>query len=150
MAFNPPSVPPNFWSFSLPILLFLSLHSLITMTNLRGRSSLVRNLVSKLEAEKELEEMDRSVWYSVDTTAMRPEIATKFVQLGEDEETSVFIRHSFDQSDWLFTQLYYNLAKSLLSWFYCQTDINGILHRGSMFVFSREHFLKLTAPHMQS
>lgn len=147
MATNP-SLPSHFWSFSLPILLFLTLHTLINMTNLRGRSSLVRNLVSKLEAEKELEEMDRSVWYSVDTTDMRPEIASKFVQLGEDEETSVFIRHSFDQSDWLFTQLYYNLAKSLLSWFYCQTDINGILHRGSMFVFSRDHFLKLTAPHM--
>merc|ERR550519_1414168 len=74
---------------------------------------------------------------------MKPEIGSKFFQLNEDEDTSAFIRHSFEQSDWLFTQLYYNLAKSLLSWFYCQTDINGILDRGSMFVFSREQFLKL-------
>merc|ERR1719282_834723 len=100
-----------------------------------------------MEAERSLEQMDRGLWYKVDLAKIRDQenIASKFVQLSEDEATSAFIKHSFEQSDWLFTQLYYNFAKSLLSWFYCQTDINGILARGSMFVFSKEQFLLLSS-----
>ena len=129
------------------IFVFLS-YFLLNMSGLgRGRSSLVKSLVSKLEAERSLEEMDRGVWYHVDLSKIKDQnIASKFVQLNEDVATAAFIKHSFEQSDWLFTQLYYNLAKSLLSWFYCQTDINGILARGSMFVFSREQFILLTSP----
>lgn len=139
------SAPSNLWNLLLPLLLCFSLPLLLKMSGLsRGRSSLVKSLVSKLEAEKELENMDRSIWYSVDLASVKEHLALKFIQLGEDEDTSAFIKHSFDQSDWLLTQLYYNLAKSLLSWFYCQTDINGLLGRGSMFVFSKAHFLLLT------
>merc|ERR1719220_3451891 len=100
-----------------------------------------------MEAERSLEQMDRGLWYKVDLAKIRDQenIASKFVQLSEDEATSAFIKHSFEQSDWLFTQLYYNFAKSVLSWFYCQTDINGILARGSMFVFSKEQFLLLSS-----
>merc|ERR1719494_450089 len=100
-----------------------------------------------MEAERSLEQMDRGLWYKVDLAKIRDQenIASTFVQLSEDEATSAFIKHSFEQSDWLFTQLYYNFAKSLLSWFYCQTDINGILARGSMFVFSKEQFLLLSS-----
>merc|ERR1719403_31367 len=100
-----------------------------------------------MEAERSLEQMDRGLWYKVDLAKIRDQenIASKFVQLSEDEATSAFIKHSFEQSDWLFTQLYYNFAKSLLSRFYCQTDINGILARGSMFVFSKEQFLLLSS-----
>jgi len=137
------SVPSSFWSLLLPFLFLLALH-LATMAS-RGRSSLVRSLVSKLEAERELEGMDRAVWYRADLAAMPAALAAKFVQLGEDEETAAFIRHSFEQSDWLFTQLYYNLAKSLLSWFYCQTDINGMLGRGGMFVVSKAQVELLTS-----
>jgi len=136
------------WSLLLPIIFVFLSYLLLNMSGLgRGRSSLVKSLVSKLEAERSLEEMDRGVWYYVDTSKIQDQenIASKFVQLNEDEATTAFIKHSFEQSDWLFTQLYYNLAKSLLSWFYCQTDINGILARGSMFVFSREQFLLLTS-----
>ena len=72
----------------------------------RGRSSLVKSLVSKLEAERSLEEMDRGVWYHVDLSKIKDQnIASKFVQLNEDVATAAFIKHSFEQSDWLFTQL---------------------------------------------
>lgn len=133
------------WAFCLPLFVFIFVHIFINMSLLRSRSSLVRNIVTKLEAERELEEMDRSIWYKVDITKMKPEISTKFVQLEEDEETTAFIKHSFEQSDWVFTQLYYNVAKSFLSFFYCQTDINGMLNRGSMFVFSKDQLLKLSS-----
>lgn len=115
------------------------------MNNSRSRRSLVGHLVSKLEAEKELEKLDkREAWYKVDLTIIKdPSLLNKFVQLDQDEETQQFIEHSVDQSDWVLTQVYYNIAKSLLSWFLCQTDINGLLGRGSMFVLSSRQFLSL-------
>jgi len=140
----------NFW-FSLPFLFAFLFHSNIfkyfgiEMSNLRARSSLVRNLVNKMAIEKEIEELDKSTWYKVDLQLIKsPVIQSKFQQLDNDTETEDFIANSFEQSDWILTQLWYNLAKSVLSWFYCQTDINGILNRGSMFVFSKEQCLKLT------
>jgi len=140
----------NFW-FSLPFLFaFLFQGSIfklfgLEMSNLRARSSLVRNLVNKMEVEKEIEELDKSTWYSVNLKLINsPEIRSKFQQFHNDSETDAFITSSFEQSDWVFTQLWYNFAKSILSWFYCQTDINGMLNRGSMFVFSKEQFLKMS------
>jgi len=140
----------NFW-FSLPFLFaFLFQGSIfklfgLEMSNLRARSSLVRNLVNKMEVEKEIEELDKSTWYSVNLKLINsPEIRSKFQQFHNDSETDAFITSSFEQSDWIFTQLWYNFAKSILSWFYCQTDINGMLNRGSMFVFSKEQFLKMS------
>jgi len=142
------STTNSVWSILLPFVFVLSSYLVLKMSGLSlGRSSLVNSLVSKMEAERSLEQMDRGLWYKVDLAKIRDQenIASKFVQLSEDEATSAFIKHSFEQSDWLFTQLYYNFAKSLLSWFYCQTDINGILARGSMFVFSKEQFLLLSS-----
>ena len=115
------------------------------MANLRARSSLVRNLVNKMEVEKQIEDLDKRTWYSVNLKSINnPEIRSKFLQFHNDSETEAFISSSFEQSDWFLTQLWYNFAKSILSWFYCQTDINGMLNRGSMFVFSKEQFLKLS------
>merc|ERR1712126_230760 len=112
---------------------------------LRGRSSLVKTMASKMERDRELEEFDKQQWYRVDLDKIScVTIRSKFVQLYVDEETKSFIDQSVAQSDWFLTQLWYNVAKSFLSWFYRQTDINGILQRGSMFVFSREQFMKMT------
>ena len=140
----------TFW-FSFPILLVFLFHSSIlnyfgfNMATLRGRSSLVKTMASKMERDRELEEFDKDEWYSVDLDKISSvNIRSKFIQLDVDEETKSFIDHSVAQSDWFLTQLWYNVAKSFLSWFYCQTDINGILQRGSMFVFSKEQFKKMT------
>merc|ERR1719209_239296 len=50
-----------------------------------------------MEAERSLEQMDRGLWYKVDLAKIRDQenIASKFVQLSEDEATSAFIKHSF-------------------------------------------------------
>eukprot|EP00092_Neocalanus_flemingeri_P037277 GFUD01040598.1.p1 GENE.GFUD01040598.1~~GFUD01040598.1.p1 ORF type:complete len:325 (-),score=62.15 GFUD01040598.1:156-1130(-) len=140
----------NFW-FTLPFLFaFLFQANILKffgleMSNLRARSSLVRNLVNKMAVEKEIEDLDKSTWYSVNLKLIKtPAISSKFHQFHDDSETEAFIISSFEQSDWILTQLWYNFAKSVLSWFYCQTDINGMLNRGSMFVFSKEQFLKMT------
>merc|ERR1719427_2000165 len=98
-----------------------------------------------MAAERELEQFDRSDWYSVKLNRLTTDSTREaFTQLHCDDETEAFISSSFEKSDWIFTQLWYNLAKSILSWFYCQTDINGKLDRGSMFVFSKEQFLTIS------
>ena len=140
-----------FW-FSLPFLFVFLFHSnILNYLGLRmssvggGRRSLVQTLASKMERDRELEELDKSTWYSVHLDKLQsPEIRSKFVQLGPDPDTEAFIEQSVQQSDFFFTQIWYNVAKSFLSWFYCQTDINGMLSRGSMFVFSKAQFMKLT------
>ena len=145
-------ISDHFW-LSLPFLFVFLFHSSILnyfglkMSNLGagGRRSLVQTLATKMERDQELEEFDKQTWYSVNLDRLNcSDIKDKFVQLGVDEDTQAFIDQSVSQSDFLFTQLWYNLAKSFLSWFYCQTDINGLLSRGSMFVFSKAQFVQLT------
>jgi SAM-dependent methyltransferase len=141
----------RFW-FSLPLLLGFLFHRPLLeqltgfkMDISRGRSSLVSQLVSKMEAEKELESLSNGgAWYKVNLNKVKErEIVENFVQLGQDAETKSFIDHSVEQSDWLLTQIYYNVAKAFMSPFLCQTDINGWLGRGSMFVLSSQQFLAL-------
>jgi len=80
--------------------------------------------------------------YSVDVTGLadHPDIVSKLVVLDADADTQEFIRTSVEKSDSLLTQTWHSLAKSVMKWFYSQTDINGYLQRGSMFVFSKEQF----------
>ena len=71
--------------------------------------------------------------------AVQP-VIDRFIEMFEDEATKEFINSSVDQADSVLTQMWHSLAKSVLSFFYTQTDINGYLQRGSMFVFSEEQF----------
>ena len=120
------------------------------MSEYRPRSSLARNMLNKLNADNELEALDKSKWYKVDLDVVKKQeqtvfeklkkeaktigdsldkISDKFVQLDADEDTLDFISTSSEKSDWVLTQLWHNIAKSFLSWAYCQTDINGMLNR---------------------
>merc|ERR1719397_441640 len=75
-----------------------------------------------MERDRELEEFNKNTWYSVKLDTLESsEIKYKFVQLGLDPDTEAFI----DQS-------------------VLQSDFNGMLSRGSMFVFSKSQFVKLT------
>ena len=143
-------ISDHFW-FSLPFLFVFLFHSSILnhlglkMSSLRGgRRTLVQTLAAKMERDQELDEFNKNIWYSVNLDKMDSSLRSKFVQLDADSDTETFIEQSVLQSDFLLTQLWYNVAKSFLSWFYCQTDINGMLSRGSMFVFSKAQFVKLT------
>lgn len=138
--------------FSVPFLFVFLFHSsILNYLGLRmsslggGRRTLVQTLATKMERDRELEEFDKNIWYSVNLDKLNSsDIRSKFVQLDADTDTEAFIEQSVLQSDFFFTQLWYNIAKSFLSWFYCQTDINGMLSRGSMFVFSKAQFMKMT------
>jgi len=117
----------------------------LSSSSYRPRSSLTRALITKLEHEQIAREQSESAWYTVDLQSISDDrIRNKFQQLSADEETKAFLEQSFDKSDWIFTQIYHNVAKAFLSLVYSQTDINGILGRGAMFVLSREHYSVLT------
>jgi len=137
----------------IPLLLFsvcpfvLDYFGLKVMTNqnYRPRSSLTRYLLAKMNSESEARLLMDDNWYNLNIAMIKDrEVNTKFVKLSADDETIRFIKTSTEKSEELFTQIYHNFAKVVLSWFYSQTDINGILQRGSMFVLSREQFLLLT------
>ena len=126
------------------------------MTSRTSRYSNFAGAISeKLESDRFWLEGDKSHWYHVESIKVENDsndardasnqIMPKFVQLGPNEETERFIRQSIDVTDQLFTQMWHNLAKSVLKRFfgYTQTDINGYLRRGSMFVLSSEQFILL-------
>ena len=56
---------------------------------------------------------------------MSEDLATKFVQFSEDDETKEFLENSREKSDQLFTQLFHSIVKFILSWAMNKTSING-------------------------
>ncbi|XP_014362212.2 protein-L-histidine N-pros-methyltransferase isoform X1 [Papilio machaon] len=102
----------------------------------RPRSALARALYEKQRNDRLLEEFDQTEWYRVDKSRLSENLKNKFVQLDPDEETKEFLSTSIDKSSWVWTQIWYLLAKAVLRHFWSITDINGWLGRGSMFVLS--------------
>ncbi|XP_068618455.1 protein-L-histidine N-pros-methyltransferase isoform X2 [Battus philenor] len=109
----------------------------------RPRSALARALYEKQRNDRLLEEFDQTEWYRVDKSKLGEELQKKFVQLHPDEETKEFLSASIDKSSWVWTQIWYLLAKAVLKHFWSITDINGWLGRGSMFVVSGAQAQKL-------
>ncbi|XP_072947157.1 protein-L-histidine N-pros-methyltransferase isoform X2 [Epargyreus clarus] len=105
----------------------------------RPRSALARALYEKQRNDRQLQQFDKNEWYRVEESRVIPELKQKFVQLDPDEETKEFLSSSIDKSTWVWTQIWYLLAKAVLKHFWSVTDINGWLGRGSMFVLSEAH-----------
>jgi len=53
------------------------------------------------------------------------DLAARFLQFSEDEETKDFLEQSHEKSDQLFTQLFHSIVKFILSWAMNKTTING-------------------------
>ncbi|XP_032520613.2 protein-L-histidine N-pros-methyltransferase isoform X1 [Danaus plexippus] len=109
----------------------------------RPRSALARALYEKQRNDRHLQEFDQHEWYRVDKSLLSEDLQKKFIQLHPDEETKQFLSSSIDKSSWVWTQIWYMLAKAVLKHFWTITDINGWLGRGSMFVLSEAQALKL-------
>ncbi|CAH1780361.1 unnamed protein product [Owenia fusiformis] len=109
-------------------------------SSFRPGSRLARKLLEKYEADQVHRNTDHASWYHVNLKKIPEELCSSFIQSHQDEETSNFLEHCFDKSEWIFTQFYHSLMKSILGWFMTQTSINGFLERGSMFVFSTSQF----------
>ena len=119
----------------------------ISMPYRRSHSTrLATQLVQKRQEDEFWLNADKSLsWYTMpDDLSLGSEIKEKFCSLNEDEETKSFIEASIVQSESWLIQSWYNLAKTVMSWFsYTHTDMNGILQRGSMFVLSTRQFQAL-------
>ena len=64
-------------------------------------------------------------WYRVDMSQVSPEHSALFVPLSADAQTEEFLAQCHEKSDWLFTQLWHTLVKSILTLFMTQTSVNG-------------------------
>lgn len=106
-------------------------------------TALVANVVRKIEDDQFWLEGDKTKWYVDGTESVTEDIKAVFVQLFEDEETKRFISHSVEKSNSWLLQMYHSVGALFLAPFLTQTDINGYLQRGSMFVFSAHHFRTL-------
>ncbi|XP_045450855.1 protein-L-histidine N-pros-methyltransferase-like [Melitaea cinxia] len=91
----------------------------------RPRSALARALYEKQRNDRHLQEFDQNEWYRVDKSRVNEELQQKFVQLEPDDETKEFLSNSIDKSSWVWTQIWYLLAKAVLKHFWTTTDING-------------------------
>ncbi|XP_055953709.1 protein-L-histidine N-pros-methyltransferase-like [Argiope bruennichi] len=110
------------------------------------RSSLARSLYEKMVRDDNLRHLDKSKWYDVDLDLVDCEIKDVFFASRVDDETEDFLENCFEKSDWLMTQIFHALVRSLMCWFMSRTSINGLLGRGSMFVFSNAQFENIVSP----
>lgn len=102
------------------------------------RNPLIRTVYNKMVEDEKQKNDKHEYWYSVDLSKFSEEICSKFLQFNQDEETTLFLNNCYEKSDWIFTQLGHSFCKSVLGWFMSNTSINGLLKRGSMFIFSDE------------
>ncbi|CAG7833952.1 unnamed protein product [Allacma fusca] len=112
----------------------------------RPRGALARTFYDKLHKDHQLRNMDKSQWYLVDEKEMKGlslDLWGKFHKCELDDETESFLDNCFDTSDSFCWQLWLTFANSVLSWFLSPTSINGLLGRGSMYVFSGTQFKQL-------
>ncbi|XP_055644666.1 protein-L-histidine N-pros-methyltransferase [Toxorhynchites rutilus septentrionalis] len=99
------------------------------------RGYLARLVVDKSRIDKTLDNCDMKKWYILPKIPQKYE--DTFVDLKQpDEITLMWLKESKETSSKFWLQLWHLLAKTLLSVFMTQTDINGLLKRGSMFILS--------------
>ncbi|VDD76813.1 unnamed protein product [Mesocestoides corti] len=110
---------------------------------IRLHSPIARLLYEKFEHTQEHLDSKHEHWYTVRSELLSNYAMSRFHQAEQDEETGEFLQSCFEKSDWFFTQLYHAVSKSILTWFMTVTSSNGLLNRGSMFVFSSVLFRKL-------
>lgn len=112
------------------------------MSRYYSRNRLAQSAINKISNDRILKEINRDQWYKLIDGETLPQFK-HFVQLNEDEETKKFLENCFELSENFLTQLFHSLMLSFLRIFLATTSINGLLQRGSMFVFSMQQFSTL-------
>lgn len=115
--------------------------TLTTRPFLRG--SLARSLYDRMIREEQLKNFNRTRWYKCDLSLIPEGTRNKFIQMTCDDETEEFIENCYEKADWYFTHLFHSFARTILTLFMTSTSANGLLGRGSMFVFSDKQFVSL-------
>ncbi|XP_022080464.1 methyltransferase-like protein 9 [Acanthaster planci] len=98
---------------------------------------------TKFTRNKIRQHFDVEKWYKCNLDIFPEDLRVMFHQSHMDRATEKFLDISYRKSDWIITQAWHSLAKAFLGFFMSTTSINGLLDRGSMFVFSKEQFRSL-------
>ncbi|XP_051878483.1 methyltransferase-like protein 9 [Pristis pectinata] len=106
------------------------------------RSPLTRALLLNMRSRHH-DDADKLQWYTCDTESLPQHLQPLFIQSHLDAETQAFLRQCSEKSSWLGVQIYYSFVTSVFGLFMSKTSINGLLGRGSMFVFSEAQLLRL-------
>ncbi|KAG4078524.1 hypothetical protein HA402_009236 [Bradysia odoriphaga] len=109
----------------------------------RPRGVFARALYDKVNNDQYLERYDMKLWYRL-PTELPERFQSKFVQLEEpDDITKVWLDKAKVLSANLWLQIWHIVARLFLATFMTQTDVNGLLKRGSMFILSENQFKDL-------
>ncbi|XP_037032959.1 methyltransferase-like protein 9 [Bradysia coprophila] len=109
----------------------------------RPRGVFARALYDKVNNDQYLERYDMKLWYRL-PTELPERFQSKFVQLDEpDDITKVWLDKAKVLSANLWLQIWHIVARLFLATFMTQTDVNGLLKRGSMFILSENQFKDL-------
>ena len=112
------------------------------------RTSIARSIYERMQREEQLRHFDKRKWYSIDEQLLSDDFNRSFVQMNCDSETQQFLDVCYEKSDQYFTHLFHSIARTFLCLFMSSTSVNGLLGRGSMFVFSDSQFKQLSAEYL--
>ncbi|XP_068696174.1 protein-L-histidine N-pros-methyltransferase-like isoform X3 [Montipora foliosa] len=108
------------------------------------RSRTGRLLLERLaEEENRQKEIDETSWYKCTISDFPGWLQEKFVESALDDESQAFLENCHQKADAVFSQIGHLLFRGLFKYFFSVTTVNGILDRGSMFVFSSAQFQRL-------
>ncbi|XP_037945394.1 methyltransferase-like protein 9 isoform X2 [Teleopsis dalmanni] len=109
----------------------------------RPRGTLARAIYDKFHNDKWLDEFDTTLWYNLNEE-LPYVFQRKFLPLlRPDESTIQWLEQAKLLSLNIWLHLWHAFARPFLKLFMTQTDINGYLKRGSMFILSEQQFAKL-------
>ncbi|XP_060868365.1 protein-L-histidine N-pros-methyltransferase isoform X2 [Metopolophium dirhodum] len=111
--------------------------------NTYRRRGLAKVIAEKALLSESLRNLNKATWYSVDKSQLDNDVFSSFVQMNADADTERFLDDSIEQSDRLLPQVWKSMVSSVLNVFMTKTSINGLLRRGSMFVFSTDQIRRL-------
>lgn len=87
------------------------------------RSNWARAVLSKIESNERLANIDRGAWYRLARSdLLHEDYRALFVQLDEDQETKAFLEQSEDKSDNIPVQILHSLFSSILTVFIARTS----------------------------
>lgn len=90
---------------------------------LPARSFWVRTMLSKIENDQNLENIDRRKWYRLlRRDLLRDDFRELFHELNEDADTTAFLEQSQAKSDNIPVQILHSLASSVLNVFIARTS----------------------------
>lgn len=109
----------------------------------RPRGTLARAIFEKVHNDQYLDEYDTRLWYRL-AHKLPDNFQSKFVPFNQPDDTTVdWLEKAKELSANIWIQLWHTLARTILQIFMTQTDINGFLKRGSMFILSDNQFEQL-------